>query len=46
VDNHLPEDATFKWIGWDYIINNDIKKLISGINAAFRQGRGENIRCA
>ncbi|MGE0919955.1 ABC transporter substrate-binding protein [Trichlorobacter lovleyi] len=46
VDNQLPEAATFKWIGWDYIINNDIKKLISGVNAAFRQGRGENIRCA
>ena len=45
VDNRLPESATFKWIGWDYIINNDIKKLISDVNTAFRQGREENIRC-
>lgn len=47
VDNQLPEQACFKWIGWEYIINNDIKKLIATINLAFRQGRGEDIRsCA
>lgn len=47
VDNQLPDQASFKWIGWDYIINNDIKKLIATANLAFRQGRGEDIRsCA
>ena len=46
VDNQLPEQACFKWIGWEYIINNDIKKLIAGVNLAFRQGRGEDSRCA
>src|ERR1039457_3957870 len=27
VDNHLPNNATFKWIGWDYVKNNDLKAL-------------------
>jgi ABC-type Fe3+ transport system substrate-binding protein len=35
VDNHLPENATFKWIGWDYVKNNDLKALIADTNAAF-----------
>ncbi len=35
VDNKLPETATFKWIGWDYIKNNDLKALIADTNAAF-----------
>lgn len=42
VDNHLPHDATFKWIGWDYIIRQDIKQLIASANSAFRLGRQEN----
>jgi ABC-type Fe3+ transport system substrate-binding protein len=27
VDNRLPEHASFKWIGWDYIKSNDIEEL-------------------
>ncbi|BCS54166.1 ABC transporter substrate-binding protein [Geobacter sp. SVR] len=39
VDNHLPDNASFKWIGWDYITGQDIKELIATANAAFRSGR-------
>ena len=35
VDNRLPDNAAFKWIGWDYVKNNDLKALISDTNAAF-----------
>ncbi|MBW4055497.1 MAG: ABC transporter substrate-binding protein [Proteobacteria bacterium] len=42
VDNRLPESATFKWIGWDYVKNNDLKALIADTNASFLQAfRGE-----
>lgn len=27
VDNKLPDGAKFKWLGWDYIRENDIAKL-------------------
>ena len=37
VDNQLSDSATFKWIGWDYVKNNDLKALISATNAAFLQ---------
>lgn len=39
VDNRLPEDASFKWIGWDYLVENDVKVLIAAANAAFRADR-------
>jgi ABC-type Fe3+ transport system substrate-binding protein len=35
VDNRLPDNATFKWIGWDYVKNHDLKALIADTNAAF-----------
>ena len=35
VDNRLPDSATFKWIGWDYVKNHDLKTLIAATNAAF-----------
>lgn len=35
VDNRLPDRATFKWIGWDYVKNNDLKTLIAATNDAF-----------
>ena len=42
VDNRLPEHAVFKWIGWDYVKNHDLKALIADTNAAFlRAFRGE-----
>lgn len=39
VDNGLPDGATFKWIGWDYVTDRDIKELIETVNAAFMSGR-------
>ncbi|NVN92504.1 MAG: ABC transporter substrate-binding protein [Desulfuromonadales bacterium] len=42
VDNRLPDSATFKWIGWDYVKNNDLETLITDTNAAFlRSFNGE-----
>jgi ABC-type Fe3+ transport system substrate-binding protein len=35
IDNRLPENATFKWIGWDYVKNNDLKTLTASTNTAF-----------
>ena len=37
VDNRLPDNATFKWIGWDYVKNHDLKELIAATNTAFGQ---------
>lgn len=38
VDNRLPDNATFKWIGWDYVTGHDLKTLIAQANEAFRRG--------
>ncbi len=27
VDNHLPDDASFCWLGWDYVRTHDTQKL-------------------
>ena len=28
VDNHIPTENKYMWLGWDYIYNNDISALI------------------
>jgi ABC-type Fe3+ transport system substrate-binding protein len=38
VDNRLPRNASFKWIGWDYIMGHDIRKLIAETNRIFGRG--------
>jgi ABC-type Fe3+ transport system substrate-binding protein len=44
VDNLLPDNATFKWIGWDYVKNHDLKALIAATNASFlRAFNGETL---
>jgi ABC-type Fe3+ transport system substrate-binding protein len=43
VDNHLPGHATFKWIGWDFVKNHDLKTLIGVTNAIFRQAFRSNL---
>lgn len=43
VDNRLPDDAVFKWIGWEYVQDNDIKSLLTGINATFYQAFAEGV---
>ncbi|TWH46494.1 ABC transporter substrate-binding protein [Sporomusa sp. KB1] len=35
VSNRLPIDATFKWLGWDYIKEHDIEALIKKLNNWF-----------
>jgi len=37
VDNKLPENASFKWLGWDYIKQNDLEKLKTHTNDVFLQ---------
>ena len=36
VDNKLPEDAQFSWLGWDYIRKNDIGELIPRLEKLFQ----------
>jgi len=35
VDNNLPADNKFMWVGWDYIYNNDIGSLITKCEGLF-----------
>lgn len=35
VDNRLPDNAAFKWIGWEYVKNHDLKALVADTNTAF-----------
>jgi ABC-type Fe3+ transport system substrate-binding protein len=35
VDNKLPLNATFKWVGWDFVKSQDLKTLIGITNAIF-----------
>lgn len=35
VDNKLPEGAKFKWLGWDFLRNNNMEKLIKETNDLF-----------
>jgi len=37
VDNHL-ENKKFKWIGWDYINNNDIGEILAHCMKVFKEG--------
>lgn len=35
VDNKIPQNASFNWLGWDFIKQNDIEGLISKLNSEF-----------
>lgn len=35
IDNKLPEDAKFKWIGWDYIFENPVEKFKDKVQNKF-----------
>ncbi|MBI9059861.1 MAG: ABC transporter substrate-binding protein [Labilibaculum sp.] len=37
VDNRLPEENKFMWLGWDYINSNDIGSLITKCEAIFKK---------
>ena len=40
VDNHL-ENKPFKWVGWDYINNNDVGEILRKGFEAFNEGVGK-----
>ncbi|MFO7577267.1 MAG: ABC transporter substrate-binding protein [Pelovirga sp.] len=40
VDNKMDFDHPWKWIGWDYIYQQDIGRLIHSTNALFEQALG------
>lgn len=35
VDNALPNDVSFNWLGWSFINENDIKELVESLNKVF-----------
>jgi len=41
VDNRIPEDNKFMWIGWDYIYSNDIAGLLKKCEDLFHNSTGE-----
>jgi hypothetical protein len=44
VDNALPEGATFKWLGWDYIQSHDTAELREYSHALFMSKWKNNIQ--
>ncbi|UNC93273.1 ABC transporter substrate-binding protein [Candidatus Contubernalis alkaliaceticus] len=36
VHNDLPQGAAFKWLGWDFILENDLEELIDELNIVFK----------
>ncbi len=41
IDNRIPEENKFMWIGWDYIYSNDIAALLSKCENIFNNSIGE-----
>lgn len=41
VDNQVPEDQKYLWLGWDFIQDNDIGSLIKKCEDIFNQAAGE-----
>ncbi len=37
IDNHIPSDNTFMWLGWDYIYSSDISSLIKHCEQLFEE---------
>jgi ABC-type Fe3+ transport system substrate-binding protein len=37
IDNRIPEENKFMWLGWDYIYNNDISGLIKHCESVFEE---------
>ncbi|MCD4819916.1 MAG: ABC transporter substrate-binding protein [Candidatus Cloacimonetes bacterium] len=37
VDNRIPKENKFMWLGWDYIYSNDISKLIKHCETIFNE---------
>lgn len=41
IDNHIPKDKEFMWLGWDYIYDNDISALIKHCETLFESAINE-----
>ncbi len=41
VENNLPENAEFNWIGWDFVYENDINTLIKNLFELFNKNAKE-----
>lgn len=37
IDNKLPGDAKFQWIGWDYVYNNPIEEFKEKVQSIFKK---------
>jgi len=37
VNNVLPDNAGFKWLGWDYIYSNDVSELVKKVESIFKE---------
>lgn len=44
VNNNLPENAAFKWLGWDYIKSHNIEELIEEVSKIFYRYWGYEIK--
>jgi hypothetical protein len=42
VDNRIPEENRFMWLGWDYIYKHDIGELINTCESIFNSALKEN----
>jgi ABC-type Fe3+ transport system substrate-binding protein len=42
VDNRIPRENRFMWLGWDYIYNHDIGELINTCDSIFNAAVKEN----
>ncbi|MEA3265628.1 MAG: ABC transporter substrate-binding protein, partial [Candidatus Fermentibacteria bacterium] len=40
LDNRIPPENKFMWLGWDYIYSNDISALILKCEALFNKAIG------
>ncbi|MFA8298952.1 MAG: ABC transporter substrate-binding protein [Hyphomicrobiales bacterium] len=38
VDNRVPEENKYLWLGWDYVYENDIQTLVDHCEKAFNRG--------
>jgi len=42
VENQTPKDKTYKWLGWDYIYQNNLQEQITYCEKIFNEGASEN----
>ncbi len=40
VDNHIPEENKYMWVGWDFIENNDVAEILEDCTREFYANSG------